>query len=113
MSEMKEKIPFNIKAVQATDWNLKKNFYKYTQDNKIIHYFNYPRNPKSNIYIERFNRTIQEQFFNHIEEINDINEINEINKQLRQYLHWYNFTKVHKGLNYTTPIEFINKILIN
>ena len=57
-----------------------------------------------------FNRTIEEQFFNHIE---DVNEINEINEQLKQYLHWYNFTKVHNGLNYITPIDFINKNLIN
>ena len=110
MSEMKEKVPFDIKAIQ-TDNGLecKKHFDKYVQDNKIIHYFNYPQNPKSN-YIERFNRTIQEQSFNHIEDNKDINEIN---KQLRQYLHWYNFTKVHKVLNYITPIEFINKNLIN
>ena len=52
MSEMKEKVPFD------TDNGLecKKHFDKYVQDNKIIHYFNYPQNPKSN-YIERFNRT--------------------------------------------------------
>ena len=35
--------------------------------------------------------------------------MNEINKQLKQYLHWYNYKKVHKDLNYITPIEFINK----
>ena len=111
MREMKDKFPFNIRAVQTDNGlEFEKHFDKYTQDNKIIHYFNYPRNPKSNAYIERFNRTIQEQFFNHIEDIEDINEIN---KQLTQYLHWYNFTKVHKGLNYITPIEFINKNLIN
>ncbi|MDR2644727.1 MAG: integrase core domain-containing protein [Endomicrobium sp.] len=27
------------------------------------HYWNYPRNPKSNAYIERFNTTLREQFF--------------------------------------------------
>ena len=30
---------------------------------------------KINAYIERINRTTQEQFFNHIEDIKDINEI--------------------------------------
>ena len=110
MIEMKEKVPFSIKAIQ-TDNGLecKKHFDKYT-DNKIMHYFNYPQNPKSNAYIERFNPTKQEQFFNHLEDIKDINEIN---KQLLQYLHWYNFTKVHKGLNYIISIEIINKNLIN
>ena len=64
MIGMKEKVPFNIKAIQIDNGlESKKYFDKYTQDKKIIHYFNYPQNPKSN-YIERFNRTIQEQFFN-------------------------------------------------
>ena len=57
-----------------------------------------------------FNRTIQEQFFDYLENIDNINEIN---KKLNEYLYWYNFEKVHKGLNYITPIDFINKNLIN
>ena len=66
MSEKKEKVPFNIKAIQ-TDNRLecKKHFDKYVEDKKI-HYFNYPQKPKSDVYIYRFNITIQEQFFNHI-----------------------------------------------
>ena len=90
---MKEEVPFNIKAIQ-TDNGLgcKKHFDKYVEveDKKIIHYFNYPQSPKSNAYIDRFNRTIQEQCFNNMEDINDINEIN---KQLNQYLHWYNLQR--------------------
>ena len=55
-----------MKAIQ-TDNRLecKKHFDKYVEDKKI-HYFNYPQKPKSDVYIYRFNRTIQEQFFNHI-----------------------------------------------
>ncbi len=66
ISEKKEKVPFNIKAIQ-TDNGLecKKHFDEYVEDKKIIHYFNYPQKPKSDVYIERFNRTIQE-FFNNI-----------------------------------------------
>ena len=67
ISEIKEKVPFNIKAIQ-TDNRLecKKHFDKYVEDKKIIHYFNYSQKLKSDAYIYRFNRTIQEQFFNHI-----------------------------------------------
>jgi transposase InsO family protein len=37
-----------------------KYFAKYIRDKNIIHYYNYPRHPKSNGYIERFNRILQE-----------------------------------------------------
>ena len=51
MIGMKEKVSFNIKAIQTYNGlECKKHFNKYTQDNKIIHYFNYPQNPKSNYY---------------------------------------------------------------
>ena len=111
MNEMMTKIPFNIEAIQ-TDNGLEfgKYFNQYITNNNIIHYFNYPQSPKSNAYIERFNRTIQEQFFDYLENIDNINEIN---KKLNEYLYWYNFEKVHKGLNYITPMDFINANLIN
>ena len=111
MNEMMTKIPFNIEAIQ-TDNGLEfgKCFNQYITNNNIIHYFNYPQSPKSNAYIERFNRTIQEQFFDYLENIDNINEIN---KKLNEYLYWYNFEKVHKGLNYITPMDFINANLIN
>ena len=55
-----------MKVIQTEDNGLefKKHFGKYVEDKKI-HYFNYPQKPKSDVYIERFNRTIQE-FFNNI-----------------------------------------------
>ncbi|MDR3256811.1 MAG: integrase core domain-containing protein [Endomicrobium sp.] len=34
----------------------------YLKENNLTHFWNYPRSPKSNAYIERFNRTIKEQF---------------------------------------------------
>ncbi|NMB56356.1 transposase, partial [Candidatus Beckwithbacteria bacterium] len=38
-------------------------FHKYLEEEtKIDHIFIYPRSPKINAYIERFNRTIQEEF---------------------------------------------------
>ena len=48
----------------------------------MTHYYNYPHSPKSNIYIERLNRTVQEQFFNHLENVDNIKQINEKIKRL-------------------------------
>ncbi|MDD4152678.1 MAG: integrase core domain-containing protein [bacterium] len=60
------------------------------------HYFNYPGSPKSNCYVERFNRTIQEQYVNWNKE--DLYEPEVFNYGLMDYLLWYNTEKPHRGL---------------
>ncbi len=39
-----------------------KHFESYAEANKLIHFFNYPKRPKMNAYIERFNGVLQSQF---------------------------------------------------
>ena len=62
--------------------------------NKKIHYYNYPSSPRIKVYIERFNRTVQEQFFDQLDNVNDINE------ELKEYLLRYNTRNIYKWLNY-------------
>ena len=58
----------------------------------------FPRYPKSNACLERFNRTIQEQFVNwHIDEMD---EPDEFNRKLMEYLIWYNTEKPHHGQSF-------------
>lgn len=110
LKEIIKESPFKIKAIQTDNGlEFEKNFDEYIKRNKMIHYYNYPHSPKSNAYVERFNRTIQEQFFNHLD---DINNIEQVNKKLKQYMFWYNTKKVHKGLKYITPMAFLNKNMI-
>ncbi|MDD3806233.1 MAG: integrase core domain-containing protein, partial [bacterium] len=54
------------------------------------------RSPKSNCYVERFNRTIQEQYVNWNKE--DLYEPEVFNYGLMDYLLWYNTEKPHRGL---------------
>ncbi|MDR3185961.1 MAG: integrase core domain-containing protein [Christensenellaceae bacterium] len=48
------------------------------------HLFTYPNSPKSNVYIERFNRTIKEQF------VYRNKDCQEANERIRDWLNWYN-----------------------
>ncbi|WP_407919062.1 integrase core domain-containing protein [Caldisericum exile] len=72
------------------------------------HNFIYPRCPRINGFIERANRTLQEEFI-------DLNllllpdNINEFNKRLIDYLIWYNTQRPHKSLNNLTPIDYVLK----
>ncbi len=97
--------PFKIKRVQTDNGSeFEKYFDQYTKKLNIIHFWNYPAHPKSNCYLERFNRTIQDQYVTyHLDELEDP-EI--FNQGLMKYLIWYNTEKVHSRLNKIPPLKY-------
>jgi putative transposase len=71
----------------------------------IPHYFSYPHCPKINTYIERYNRTFQEEFVdNHLDIIHD-KEL--FNQKLSEYLIFYNTQRPHQSLAMKSPIEYL------
>jgi putative transposase len=98
--------PFKITAVQ-TDNGLEflGEFEKYLSKLNIKHIFTYPRCPKINGVIERFNRTIQEDFIN--PDISLLGSPKEFSSKLPQYLLFYNHQRPHKSLNYATPLRYL------
>jgi transposase InsO family protein len=83
-------------------------FDKYLKDKHIKHLFAYPRCPRVNGYIERANRTLQEEFLNyHLFLLSD--DIKAFNSQLIDYLIWYNTERPHHSLDNLSPIDFMIK----
>lgn len=80
-------------------------FHRYLEDHNINHQFIYPRLPKVNSVVERFNRTIQEECINRSDEI--YYDVSAFEKQLTKYLYWYNYQRPHAALHYVSPITFI------
>jgi len=73
----------------------------------IPHLFIYPRCPKINSIIERYNRTIQEEFIdNHLDIIHDKLLFHE---QLAQYMLFYLTRRIHKSLDKMTPVDYLIK----
>lgn len=58
--------------------------------------------PNDNAHIERFNRTLQEECLDAIP-----NEVKAINCALKKYLQYYNYDRVHGGINYLTPMQVV------
>jgi len=85
-------------------------FNKYLTEKKIKHLFIYPRCPKINAFIERANRTLQEEFVNGHESF-ILEGINVFNEALIEYLVWYNTKRVHKSLGNISPIDYLLSIL--
>jgi transposase InsO family protein len=106
LNEVKACAPFKVERVQTDNGSeFDKHFAQYVKDNNIIHYHNYPRSPKSNAFIERFNRTLKEQFIYNNWDI--LGDKEQFDKQLKIYVNWYNNCKVHKGINFMTPSQYL------
>jgi transposase InsO family protein len=71
------------------------------------HWHTYPRTPKMNAHVERFNRTIQEEFIDYHQEL--LITPNEFNRQLIPWLIWYNAERPHWSLELKSPVQFLLK----
>jgi len=103
--------PFNIARIQTDNGSeFAKYFEKTRQDVGLGHFYNYPRHPQSNGCLERFNRTVQEQFVDlHIDLIDNTYEFN---RKLMDYLIWYNTEKAHRGIGNIFRLRYyIDKFL--
>ena len=104
--EFQELNPTSIHTVQTDNGSeFLKLFHIYLEEQKITHQFIYPKMPKVNSYIERFNRTIQEEFILRSDEIYYDQEAFE--RKLQKYLFWYNYQRPHSSLKYLSPMNFI------
>ena len=106
--------PLTIKTVQ-TDNGLEflKEFHQYLESQRITHLFTYPRCPKINGVVERFNRTIQEDFIN--PNLDLIHHPQQFNSQMIDYLLYYNGERPHESLGQLSPLQYLvhNKLESN
>lgn len=106
--KLEQTFPFKIKAIQTDNGSeFHKYFDQYLNEQKTIHYWNYPGRPYKNGHIEKYNRTIQEEFI-------DWNEIlldnpKQFNQKLMDWLLWYNTGRFHWGLKLETPVDYLIK----
>lgn len=84
----------------------KKEFEEACEQLAIPQWYSRPHTPKDNAVLERFNRTIQEEFI----EITDVDHyfVDDFNHKLTDWLIEYNFHRPHKTLDYKTPIQYLD-----
>ena len=72
----------------------------------IPHYFSYPRCPKINGHIERYNRTLQEEFlYSHQDLL--LTDLPLFGRRLADWLIFYNAERPHQALGLKSPLEFM------
>jgi len=76
----------------------------------IHHYHTYPRCPKMNGTVERFNRTISEDFIqHHLPLLRD--DLLRFNETMIDWLIWYNTERPHESLGMLSPLQYYVKTL--
>jgi putative transposase len=110
LSKLQTVSPFVIKHIQSDNGlEFHGEFQDTLETQNIIQFFNYPRSPKMNAYIERYNRTIQEEFAYH--NLHNMGyDMEQFNKDLIDYLMYYNFQRPHIGIDMKSPIQYLQNI---
>lgn len=96
--------PIHIQTDNGSEFA--KYFHETAQRLNLVHYHTYPRTPKMNAHVERFNRTLSEEFvvYNRALLRDDVHLFNE---KLIDYLLWYNGQRPHHSLHLKSPFQCI------
>ena len=97
--------PFEVKRVQTDNGSeFYKLFHEACLDLGLTHYWNYPKHPTMNGKIERYNRTVQEEFVDwHLDDLGY--DIGSFNYQLMDWVLWYNTERPHWTLKLKSPMR--------
>lgn len=110
-SNIMKHIDIEIPCIQTDNGSeFLKNFHDYCVTHHIPHYFIYPNTPKMNAHIERFNRTLEEEFImwnKHL--MVDRNNLGKVNEKLQEYVRYYNTVRPHTSLGFVSPEEYYMK----
>lgn len=119
LKSLKKKTPFLLKGVQTDNGSIFTNYYTgykksadlthprlhpfdlLCQELDMAHYLIDPGKPAQNGKIERFHRTVEQEFY----QTNTFKEVNSLRKKFRDYLYYYNNEREHSALNYLTPVQ--------
>lgn len=105
-----QKFPFVIKTIQTDNGKeFLKDFEKLCKELNLSHYFIEARHPKQNTYVENSHGSDEREFY---QQGNVDKDIEAMNGALEDWEHKWNYIRPHQALNYLTPNEYLQKILI-
>ncbi len=99
-------LPLSMRAVQTDNGSeFQGEFDEYLESQHIPHLWSYPRCPRINGCIERYQRTLNEEFIEVHED--SIREPQEFLRHLGEYLVFYNSERIHHALGKQTPLGYL------
>ena len=100
--------PTSLQTDNGSEFAL--HFEQACRERDMTHFHTYPRSPKMNAHIERFNRTLDEEFLRyHRALLRD--DVSAFNDRLVDWLLWYNGERPHYALGQVSPFQFMMRSL--
>ena len=111
MEKFKTVAPLSLTHIQTDNGSeFACHFESYCDKENIVHFHAYPRTPKMQSEIERFNRTLSEAFISRHRWLLAY-DIEVFNQKLMDWLIWYNTRRPHWSLGLLSPLRYIcNKL---
>ncbi len=102
-----EVCPFDIDELQTDNGSeFAKHFEDACAELGLTHFHTRPRTPKMNAHVERFNRTVSEDFIMLNRGLLR-DDIHSFNLKLVDWLIWYNTKRPHQSLGMVSPLRYI------
>jgi transposase InsO family protein len=106
------KRPTTIKKVQTDNGQENhRHFITHLNKQNIEQFWNYPRSPKMNAFIEKYNHTVQVECIEYNTYLLRQGNIDQFNKNLEEWNNWYNHQRPHTSLQYLSPLQYFNQQL--
>jgi transposase InsO family protein len=102
LQQAQELAPFSFKCIQSD--NGSEFSQHFTERISMAHRHSRVRKPNDNSFVERFNRTLQNECLE-----STVTDVSAFNLALTPYLHYYNTQRLHMGINFNTPISLIQR----
>lgn len=108
LKTLQELLPIPIHTIQTDNGSEFMGYFdQYCTTKHIKHVFIYPKHPKVNGVIERFNRSLQEEWLDIYQE--ELIEPTQGNQRIMEYLYFYHNDRIHEGLGDRTPATILGK----
>ena len=100
-----ERLPFRVEVIQTDNGGeFQKDFHWHVLDKGVQHVYIKPRTPRLNGKVERSHRIDNEEFYQLLRGV-VIDDAKVFNEKIKEWEHYYNYDRPHRGLAGQTPYE--------
>jgi transposase len=106
LMEIRKRLPFIPDFIQTDNGlEFQGRFNRYCEESGLKHHLIHKSTPNENGVIERTFRTDEEEFFFRMKQVPK--DYDELRSMFADFLYWYNYKRIHLGINLKTPFEVI------